>query len=90
MVRPTYLDRQGAEERLRAHVEGELGGPLPASWSLRIEYDDKPVKGILAVAAAYDLVVLSSSERRGLDRLLSGSVAEEVVSASPVSVIVAR
>lgn len=90
VVRPTYLDREGAERRLREHVESELGGPLPAGWSVGLELHDRPTEGILGAVEGHDLLVMSSAERRGLERLLAGSVSEQVVSACPVPVLVAR
>jgi len=43
-----------------------------------------------AVAESVDLIVVGSHQRRGVDRLVMGSVSEQVVRASPVPVVVAR
>jgi nucleotide-binding universal stress UspA family protein len=43
-----------------------------------------------AVAENVDLVVVGSHQRRGVDRLVMGSVSEQVVRTSPVPVMVAR
>jgi nucleotide-binding universal stress UspA family protein len=50
---------------------------------------DTPWKGILDVAeeCQADLVVLGTHGRRGLQRVLAGSVAEKIVRLSPVSVL---
>lgn len=43
-----------------------------------------------AIAENVDLVVVGSHQRRGVDRLVMGSVSEQVVRTSPVPVMVAR
>ena len=43
-----------------------------------------------AVAEGVDLIVVGSHQRRGMDRLVMGSVSEQVVRTSPVPVVVAR
>ncbi len=43
-----------------------------------------------AVAEDVDLIVVGSHQRRGVDRLVMGSVSEQVVRTSPVPVVVAR
>lgn len=43
-----------------------------------------------AIAEEVDLIVVGSHQRRGIDRLVMGSVSEQVVRTSPVSVVVAR
>jgi nucleotide-binding universal stress UspA family protein len=43
-----------------------------------------------AIAENVDLVVVGSHQRRGVDRLVMGSVSEQVVRSSPVPVVVAR
>lgn len=53
--------------------------------------DDRPVQGILEIAKQWkpDLIVMGTHGRTGLDHLLMGSVAEQVVrkSACPVMVV---
>lgn len=53
---------------------------------------DRPVKRILDEARAWraDLVVVGTRDRRGLRRLLSGSVSERIASRAPCSVKVVR
>jgi len=48
----------------------------------------KPAERLLAMAPNYDALVLGTHGRRGVQRLLMGSVAERVVRSSPVPVIV--
>ena len=43
-----------------------------------------------AIAEGVDLIVVGSHQRRGMDRLVMGSVSEQVVRTSPVPVVVAR
>lgn len=58
--------------------------------TLRYMPDDRPVHGILKVAEEYgpDLIVLGTHGRTGLDHLLMGSVAEQVVRRSSIPVLV--
>jgi nucleotide-binding universal stress UspA family protein len=50
----------------------------------------QPVAEILKLAAEADLLVLATHGRRGVDRALLGSVAEEVLRRSPIPVLIAR
>jgi len=43
-----------------------------------------------AIAEDVDIIVVGSHQRRGVDRLVKGSVSEQVVRTSPVPVMVAR
>ena len=54
--------------------------------------DEHPAEGIIATAAEIgaDLIVMASHGRRGIDRLLLGSQANEVVTRSKVPVLVVR
>ncbi len=56
------------------------------------EADQFPADGILSAAkeTACDLIVMSSHGRRGLQRLLLGSQAQEVLTHSPVPVLICR
>ena len=47
----------------------------------------KPAKEILAAAEGADLVVMGTHGRRGVDRILLGSVSARVVRKSPVAVL---
>ena len=56
------------------------------------EPDKYPAEGIVAIATEIgaDLIVMASHGRRGLDRILLGSQANEVVTHSKVPVLVVR
>lgn len=43
-----------------------------------------------AIAEEVDLIVVGSHQRRGVDRLVMGSISEQVVRTSPIPVVVAR
>ena len=55
-------------------------------------WDGDPAEAIVeaAIAEEVDLIVVGSHQRRGVDRLVMGSVSEQVVRTSPVPVVVAR
>jgi nucleotide-binding universal stress UspA family protein len=54
--------------------------------------DPDPARAIVEAAREYqcDLIVMGSHGRRGLNRLLAGSVTQEVLKSSPVPVMVLR
>lgn len=78
--------RQAAAKGIvdRAHREG-----VPVRTLI---WDGDPAEAIVeaAVAEGVDLIVVGSHQRRGVDRLVMGSVSEQVVRTSPVPVVVAR
>lgn len=55
-------------------------------------WEGDPAESIVeaAIAEEVDLIVVGSHQRRGVDRLVMGSVSEQVVRTSPVPVVVAR
>ena len=55
-------------------------------------WEGDPAESIVeaAIAEHVDLIVVGSHQRRGVDRLVMGSVSEQVVRNSPVPVVVAR
>lgn len=55
-------------------------------------WDGDPAEAIVeaAIAEDVDIIVVGSHQRRGVDRLVMGSVSEQVVRTSPVPVVVAR
>jgi nucleotide-binding universal stress UspA family protein len=77
-----YLEQRTREtaERLRRPVVGHLIA------------DDTPVSAILGVAAKIDadLVVVGTRDRRGPERWLLGSVAQQVMQRAPCPVLVVR
>ena len=83
-------DVAGTHARLAQHVLSELGRPLPQGWQVQVHQAESPAEGIVAHGKDADCVIMSSAERRGLERLLVGSVTEEVLRTCPVPVLVAR
>lgn len=85
----------GFVDRLRARVHEE-GNALLSQQSSRVRkirfhlVEARPASGILSRLAAddFDVAVLGSHGRRGVRRLVLGSVAEEVARAAPRSVLV--
>ena len=55
-------------------------------------WEGDPAESIVeaAIAESVDLIVVGSHGRRGVDRLVMGSVSEQVVRTAPVPVVVAR
>lgn len=55
-------------------------------------WEGDPAESIVeaAIAEEVDLIVVGSHQRRGVDRLVMGSVSEQVVRTSPIPVVVAR
>lgn len=95
---PTYahdIERSRARsyahaEHLVARVEGELKeARFETSASTP---DDDPRHAIVQAAREWpaDLIVMGSHGRRGVDRFLIGSVAENVMRHAPCSVLIAR
>lgn len=79
--------------RCQAEMERRLarlgGGPLTVATHVR---EGKAAREIVAFAEeeGSDLIVLATTPRRGLERLLLGSVAEKVVRLAPCPVLVVR
>ena len=67
----------------------ELGEQLGVKVFKRI-VDGHPADEIIKAAHEDDLIVIGSKGRTGLDRLLMGSVAENVVRHAPCSVLLVR
>jgi nucleotide-binding universal stress UspA family protein len=67
----------------------ELGEQLGVKVFKRI-VDGHPADEIIKAAREDDLIVIGSKGRTGLDRLLMGSVAENVVRHAPCSVLLVR
>lgn len=78
------------EQALARAVKDALGGEHDARFVFAKVVAETPAQGILHRAGAADLVVMGTHGRRGLERLLLGSVAESVVRSCPVSVLVTR
>jgi nucleotide-binding universal stress UspA family protein len=94
----TYgYDPQPAEAELRADAEAIVSralarGGFPTGGAEPLVVDGSPGDTVVEVAATrqVDAIVMGSHGRRGLQRLLLGSVAEHVVHHSPVPVFVVR
>lgn len=94
-------DAEAASRQLRAHVEAKLHefartvdgreAKIPARVASHVRFD-QPARGIAQLASDLeaDLVVVGTHGRRGLSRLLLGSVAEEVLRLAPCPVLVMR
>jgi nucleotide-binding universal stress UspA family protein len=78
--------REAAAQRIvdRGHREG-----VPIRCLI---WEGDPGESIVeaAVAESVDLIVVGTHGRRGMDRLVMGSVSERVVRSAPVPVLVAR
>jgi nucleotide-binding universal stress UspA family protein len=93
-----FLAHQAAQEAARDHVgkiidEFVARGPkLPFEHVAVCVTVGSPSERIVALATALDadLIVLGTHSRRGLGRMLLGSVAEEVVRRAPCGVLVIR
>ncbi len=86
---PYYQDllqdlRRAGEEALRRAEAGAQALGVPWESLLR---EGRPAEEILKEAQSVDLIVLGTHGRTGLDRLLLGSVAQEVVRRSPKPVL---
>lgn len=90
LLHPAERSEETAEQSLRqtaARVPPELG-----SVDVRVVEHESPAGGILAETrrGEMDLVAMATHGRGGLRRLLLGSVAETVLEASPVPVLMFR
>jgi nucleotide-binding universal stress UspA family protein len=84
-------EQQAAAEAYLAHVEEAVRGAGVAAVRSTVWYD-RPEKAIVDAVAAEraELVAMTTHGRSGVARLLLGSVAEQVVRASPVPVVLVR
>jgi nucleotide-binding universal stress UspA family protein len=84
--------RNAEEERILTSEAGEaqrLGAPR-VSRRLLTGYAFGEIVGLLRSDPAFDLVVMGTHGRSGLERLLLGSVAEKVVRNAPCPVLIVR
>jgi nucleotide-binding universal stress UspA family protein len=87
------IQEQMAKEALK-YLDG-LAAPLRAQGlhvATKVVFEERPGTGILheAVPPAVDLVALETHGRRGLSRLILGSVADKVIRGASVPVLVHR
>lgn len=86
---------QPQPETYRRRLWEELRQAMPKNDDVPVEYElseDDPVTAIVRTASERkcDLIVLGSRGRRGIKRLLEGSIAEKVMRASPCPVLVLK
>jgi nucleotide-binding universal stress UspA family protein len=86
---------QPQPEAYRKRLWDELHREKPADPAIPVEYllaEDEPVEAIVRVAAERhcDLIVLGSHGRQGLQRLLGGSIAEQVMRRASCPVLVVK
>jgi nucleotide-binding universal stress UspA family protein len=86
---------QRQPEGYRQKLWDELHKLVPKNSTVPLEYvlgEGDPVRVVVEAAADHhsDLIVLGSHGRRGLQRLLHGSVAEEVIRRSMCPVLVVK
>jgi nucleotide-binding universal stress UspA family protein len=79
----------------RQRLWDELHHETPGDPTVPVEYllaEEDPVEAIVRTAAERhcDLIVLGSHGRQGLQRLLNGSVAEQVMRRAPCPVLVVK
>jgi nucleotide-binding universal stress UspA family protein len=94
----TFLPPEGYSERIAAEAAKVLSSVADAAETLNLSCDTEhvrdrfPADGIIESAAerGCDLIVMASHGRRGLRRLLLGSVTNEVVTRSAVAVLICR
>lgn len=82
-----------AREARQAAAQGIVDRGHRLGVSIRtLIWEGDPGEAIIEAASAesVDLIVVGSHQRRGVDRLVMGSVSERVVRTSPVPVVVAR
>jgi nucleotide-binding universal stress UspA family protein len=84
------LDRYASE-----HLEkwaAQLGGKVtaPVTKLCRVGHPGAEILKVLDEGPAFDLVILGSHGRTGIERILLGSVAEKIVRHAPCPVLVAR
>lgn len=79
------IEEQDILEQLHAPLPSTTSGPDEARIHRAKRTDASAAEGVLTYAADedIDLIVMGTHGRRGMDRLLMGSIAEEVVRLSP-------
>jgi nucleotide-binding universal stress UspA family protein len=88
----------GLHEQMRREAEGYLDGVAARlrdsglAVSTKVTFEDQPARAILREGEppAADLIALGTHARGGLSRLLLGSVADKVIRAADVPVLVRR
>jgi len=83
------------EERLRKEAESMLDSfkKIGEEVGVKVETEiicGKPAEEIVKFAKEDDLIIMPNTIKKGIDRILSGSVSEEVVRKAPCSVLVIK
>jgi nucleotide-binding universal stress UspA family protein len=84
------LDRYAAEHLDRWAAELAARAPAPVAKLCRVGHPGAEILKLLDKRPAFDLVVMGSHGRTGLERVLLGSVAEKIVRHAKCPVMVAR
>ncbi len=80
--------KKSAEEALKEAEQ--LAQGMGVKVSTKLVEDGNPVRAIVEAAKAYDLIVMGTHGRTGLDRILLGSVTEGVLRRTETPVLVVR
>jgi len=93
-LRPMADSPEHAHQAIRRRLNDLLGGEDRRSvdGDAALETSDAPAEAIVEYARRIeaDLIVMGTHGRTGLDRLLTGSVAEHVVRSAPCPVLTVR
>ena len=84
------LDRYATEHLDRWAAQLAARAPAPVAKACRVGHPGAEILKALDEGPAFDLVVMGSHGRTGLERVLLGSVAEKVVRHARAPVLVAR
>lgn len=89
VARDEERDRRALHRQLRQHVTEAVGGDVRAEL---VVVEAAPVAGVIAEAerVSADLIVMGTHGRSGVNRLLMGSVAENVVRRATCPVLTVR
>jgi nucleotide-binding universal stress UspA family protein len=83
------------EERLKKEAEALLDSfkKIGDEVGVKVETEiisGKPAEEIVKFAKEDDLIIMPNTIKKGIDRIISGSVSEEVVRKAPCSVLVVK
>ena len=85
----TYRIFQAEAEQAFARINAQAAGEVKVETSI---LEGHPAAEIVkfAVSKKIDLIVIATQGKRGLERLLLGSVAEEIIRSAPCKVLVVK
>src|SRR6185436_13315315 len=89
VAKPSEPADSEVREKLEVHREALQGNGIPTRVRLASGH---PAEEILRQAAIgeFDLIAMATHGRSGMDRVLMGSVAEEVVRSSPIPTLLCK